>query len=313
MGFFSSIGSFCKSAVSATVSVIKKTAKVVTDGVKKIGKAIASGWKSFTGENKFNEAKELLAKLHNKKAEAEASFKKDAEELNKKICQFMSKINDFREQLRQNDFDRFIELTSVFAEWNVANDFIKEIGKFKQVKMNVKLSKSELFTIDFDESPIKNNLKAIFTGGFFTRSKASQTLENVRNQESLLNEEIARLDAEKTRLNTVCKSLKEVVDYFESFHGFYGKLLNELEYTVDFVRSTYLLNNTAFFNGKLDVYFLPERHLLCLMATEKMTRVMYEMGSHKYLDDSLTLIDQEYNNSVANSKAVQELQNSLAA
>ena len=225
----------------------------------------------------------------------------------------MKQINECRKQLQQFDFPRFKKATSVFSEWNIANDFTEEIFQEKQVNTKLNLSKEKLFTIDFDESPIKNTLKAVFTLGFSTRKKASETLENVRNQESQLDEQIQRLEAEKIRLKKVYDSLKEIVDYFNGFHGLYEKLLGELEYSIDFVKSSYMLNSTVFFNNKIDVYYLPKRHLNCLMAAEKMTRIMYRIGSYKYLNNSLNIVKKDYKNIISDSQSVKIIKESLAA
>jgi len=189
----------------------------------------------------------------------------------------------------------------------------REIARKSTMKMGKIRGREELFKIDFDRNPVRANLQAILTLGFGTRKKADETLKNVREQEAVLEEEAAKLDAEVARLEAARDSLGEVVRYFEGLHGCYGRLLDELEYSVHYVRSAYLLRDSYFFDGKFDVYYLPKRHLLCLMAAEKLTRIMYAMGSRKYLDSSLTLHEADVAAAKADFAEMTELQSALAA
>jgi hypothetical protein len=309
MGILSGI----KACGAAVFSGVRRVKGAVVETGKKVGKATASGYKSFTGQKKFEEAKKRLDALVARADKLQKSFDKKAKELHEETCGHIEGINVFRRKLQEQDFDRFMRLTAVFAHWTIDDVNFREIARKSTMKMGKIPSREKLFKIDFDRSPIRTNLKAILTLGFGTRKKADETLKNVQAQEKALKHETAKLDAEVVRLKAICKSLKEVVDYFRGLHGCYGRLLDELEYSVHYVRSAYLLRDSHFFDGKFDVYYLPKRHLLCLMAAEKLTRIMYAMGSRKYLDSSLTLQKSDVAAAEADFAEMKELQSALAA
>jgi len=298
---------------AAVFGGVKKVKDAVAGTAKKVGKAIASGYKSFSGQKKFEEARDKLEALVARADKLQKSFDKKSKKLHELTCQHIEAINSFRKRLQGQDFNRFMRLTSVFSHWTVDDINFKEASRRSTVKMGKIRDREELFEIDFDRNPILANAKAIFTLGFWTRKKADNTLKNVQQQAAVLEEEAAKLDAELARIRAICKSLKEVVDYFTGLHGCYGRLLDELEYSVHYVRSAYLLRDSHFFDGKFDVYYLPKRHLLCLMAAEKLTRIMFAMGSRKYLDSSLTLHETDVTAAKADFAAMKELQSALAA
>jgi len=313
MGIWSNIRSACAVVYSAAKSVAKKVASTVKAGAKKVGKAIAAGIRSFTGKKTFDKAKKLLEDLYIQAQSLQADFDRFAGEMNAEICDSLQRINTVRCQLQDLDFDRFVRLTSVFSEWTVDDVSFDEIAQKSRLKVGQIRSRDELFTIDFDKAPIQNNLKALFTLGFLTRKRASDTLYRVKEEGKRLVEEKAKVEAEKTRLRGVCRALGQVADYFESYRGFYCELLNELEYAICFVRSSYMLHNTCFFENRFDVYFLPKRHLLCLMACEKMTRIMYDMGKRQYLQNSLTLHKSDIKKTKRAAVVSDQLQEMLAS
>ena len=63
--------------------------------------------------------------------------------------------------------------------------------------------------------------------------------------------------------------------------------MNEIDYALEMLRMNYYLRDFNYFGkteSELNVYFLPERHLKCLMACDKMSRILCTMAKQKYLD-----------------------------
>lgn len=307
------IGSFLKKCGSTVCSSAKAIKNKTCEGSKKVGKAIASGMKSCTGKKKFDEAKKLLAEIKGKADSMQKDFDDFAEQTHERLCAYLQRINAVRTKLQKDDFQRFLKLTLVFAEWKVDSVSVEELVKTAEHKVGEIRSGAELFTIDFDNNPIKENLKAVFTLGFLTRKQARDTLKNVQEEEQKIKVEQAKIDAEKKRMQLVCDSLAQVVEYIESLHGLYASLLDELDYAVHFVRSSYFLHSSKFMTGRFDVYHLPERHLLCLMACEKMTRIMFSMSQRRYFDESLQLHETDVEAAREDYKESKELEHALAA
>ena len=297
--------------------VISDVAFQAQELTEKAGEAMAHGYKAFTGELKYEEAKELLEEIEGKKKKAEESYKKYINQISKKINTHVEALNVHRKKLRETDFERFTSLVSMFSDWDIDPTLEEELTEIKEKKLNINLDKDDLFNgLDFDEHALRENCLAIITLGFLTRSKANQALEKVKQQESLIKEEIEKLESEKKRLKLIEKSLREAVSYFESFHGLYQKILSELEYSVNLLQGIYLLNKPFFFDDKVDPYFLPEKHLLCLMASEKMTRILHSMSKQRYIsfnkDKKLNINQDEIKYVKNNKKVVAELQSALA-
>ncbi|MBT3380741.1 MAG: hypothetical protein HN742_26825 [Lentisphaerae bacterium] len=313
MGWWADAKAKCAAVYSAVKTVAKKAVKVTKDVTKKVCKGLASGLKSFTGQKVFDEAKRLLEDLRERARALQTEFDSFAEETHDQICGHLNRINGFRKQLEDECFERFMRLTAAFSEWEVHDVSFDEIAQKSAFKVGDVRSQAELFTIDFDSNPVKENLKAFLTLGFLTRKQAHDSLEKVKLEEKRFIEESERVTAEKKRLQGVCASLEQIVTYFESFHGFYEKLLDELEYAVCFLRSASMLHGSSFVGTRFDVYYLPKRHLLCLMASEKMTRIMYDMGKRQYLDSSLKLYTNDVKEAEIAESSFQQLKSALVA
>jgi hypothetical protein len=96
-------------------------------------------------------------------------------------------------------------------------------------------SKEKLYKIDFNKHPIRNNALAVLTGGFYTRKKAKETLCAVQEEEAKVNTEIAKMDAETKRLETIEIALANVEEYFDSLTDLYERLLVRLDNSVNFL------------------------------------------------------------------------------
>ncbi len=148
-----------------------------------------------------------------------------------------------------------------------------------------------MFLIDFDKHKVKTTFQAIFTLGFFTRKKAKETLNRVREQSKVLDASIKKMKAEKKRMTLSQKSLSQIVLYMDDMFSFYEEILGELDFAVSSLRALYFKGNIHYFEEqKLDCYYLPKRHLLCLMATEQATRIIHQIVSKQYLTDECAIV-----------------------
>jgi hypothetical protein len=187
-------------------------------------------------------------------------------------------------------FPRFVRAANRFATWEVVIN--KLLDRFHyQLQGSDKIApRAELFIIDFDRYPWKSYAKAWLTHGFWSRKEAKETLEKVLEQQIVVENEIAKMKADKVRLDQIHSAIQQVRYYFETLIKSYHVLLDELEYSVNMLSSICHMINPAFHGKTLDCYFLPDRHLQCLMATEKMTRILHEIAECHYISEDCNLV-----------------------
>lgn len=310
----------CGSAVFGAVkTVAKKIEKGVTAAckeVKKVGAAIQSGWKKFTGENTEREAEKLLSALEAKAKSQEKEFQIFAEEIQKRLDASMEKLNQVRAELNFNCFTRFEKLASRFANWNVEKVRYELSMLVKEKHLEAVKSRGELFKIDFRNHPVSSNLKAIFTLGFLTRKRADETLKAVQEEGHRLDFEIEQIKAEKTRLSRLADSLEQIASFFEGCHEYYRRILDELDYSVNFLRSSYFVMNHEDPAEQFDPEMLPEHHKLCLKCADEATRILFAIGNHRYVnmtEKTIEVIDRDINSFQEGRAEMEELQKQFAA
>jgi hypothetical protein len=203
----------------------------------------------------------------------------------------VSFINEAKRSLNNEHFSRFVRISSRIASWEVIIKELPDRFHYESLQTDDIKARDELFLIDFDKNPVKSNLIAVFTLGFWSRKKATETLDKVKEQEKVFELESTKLETEKTRLTAVLASLKNVSLYFRELTKVYEGVLDELEYTVAMVANATQLVNPTFKDHKVDCYLFPNEHLLCLMAADKMTRILFEMTTLRYVSQEGELIE----------------------
>jgi len=81
--------------------------------------------------------------------------------------------------------------------------------------------------------------------------------------------------------------VKLIRENFEAFIEYYEKLIKELDYAINLIRMNYYQRDLDYFqetDSQVNPYFLPDRHLKCLMACDKMSRILCIMAKQRYLD-----------------------------
>lgn len=268
----------------------------------------------FTGEDVADEATKLYNLLKEDAKQAKEELDKFQELINIEIDSSIRRINSHRKILAENKFILFKKLANSFAHWKIGDIDFCEVAKKFNYKMDAIEGKDSLMKIDFSNSPLSSYAKAFSTLGFWSRKEAQDSLDKVQTRRKCFEVETEKANTEKTRISVVSNSLEEVIEIFDRVHEFYDKLLIELEYSVIMMKAAYSLRDPMCFDVKIDLSFMPDAHVNCLMATDKMTRVMYEMGCKKYFNESKIENNQEnIDFALKQYQFSEELQKKLAA
>lgn len=285
----------CATVRDVGCDLARKGKDMVVSGAKWVGHQVSKGWKSFTGESTAEEAERKYKALEEKVRKKETEF---ADFALKKECEInaeLEKINNARIRLNDELFARYEEIASNFANLEVVS--VKGDKLVKAVRKSIKVkAKAELFKIDFRNHKVKTTLQALGTLGFWTRKRAKQSLKNVEAEEIRLEKDFAALDDEKVRLEGVLSTLRSVSRYLTQTAKTYSRVLDELDYSVMFLRSCRrVVSSGAHLRPVFDVEFLPERQLLTLMCADKATRIIHTMASQQYVkaDGKRFVIDEK--------------------
>lgn len=266
MGFFSSIcsglgscvkaaistakavGSAVKSAVTTVVekgkevvdTVIEKGKEVVNKVIEtreKVGSVIREGvtnlWNKFSGEDKQIEADRIYEEMTKRYNTRRQLFEDRMQELSEKIESHVQKINASKSKIKMVLFPALADKISKLKDVNIDEKFSIEEFKANEIELDSVRGKSQLYKIDFKEHRFKTTVQAIFTLGFYTRKKAQETLDAVREEEAKVNTEIKKMDAYTKKIETIEISLANDVVYFEQLIELYERLLVRLDNTVN--------------------------------------------------------------------------------
>lgn len=189
MGIFGWIGRKAKAVTSAISNAVKAT-----------GRAISSGYKSFTGQATFEEADKMYEDVMRRFEAHKAYFEKEVDNLSSEIEAQVKSINSSKETIKTELFPAFAEKMKKLKDITVSDEYLKEYFSGTTLKVDSMKSKADLYLIDFKKNPFKSNSLAIVTLGFYTRKKAKETLERVKEEKKRLEEEMARMDSELVKL-----------------------------------------------------------------------------------------------------------------
>ena len=241
----------------------------------------------FSGRVLYDKAEAAYAKIRKERRKLQKVLNDKREDLRVAINGELKKINACR-RLSGIHFRRFEQVATAIANWKIYR--YESIEVFGDVKISLPpmTSESKVFSdVDFKKSPIQNYLKGIMTGGLLIDSQVKDVYVKIEGLRKALNEEVNKARAEQTRWAKVRESLETIRKNFEAFIKFYAELVNELDYALEMLRMNYYLRDFNYFGkteSELNVYFLQERHLKCLMACDKMSRILCTMAKQKYLD-----------------------------
>jgi hypothetical protein len=165
---------------------------------------------------------------------------------------------------------------------------IYEINKSEGLR-----KKDELVLIDFDQMGFVETAGMILTLGFFSRKKAKESLERVKQERERVFEDIEKMKAQQVKLSVVSKSIDSVVDYFAQLIRNYSILLDRFEFGIQSQRVKQLSNSDNVYNLKLDFKVLPVAHIEEFQALFNLSIVLKQMANLGYLNKEGEVVDED--------------------
>ena len=243
----------------------------------------------LTGENYYNSVKKELESLNKEKMQKQQQIDDSLREQTDVIQKILANINDLRSNIKAL-FREFEQLASVFADWNIHNYNIDECFSPKVFSFNKLKEPKDFFSkVDFDNSPWRNRLKGILSGGRLTKKRIEEAKEEIEEFMKAFDDQCKQAEEEVERYKKISESLKFIEENFIFFTEFYKDMIRELGYSIDILRESGYMRNMFFFTNsgeRLDPAFLPYRHIQCLLACDKLSRLLCNISKQKYFNDS---------------------------
>lgn len=243
----------------------------------------------FTGEKCFKLARERFEKLRKEQVQKQQLIDIQLKQQIAVIQKKLTNINYSRDKAK-NLFLEFEQLSSVFVEWkirryNIVECFNPRYSPFPKLK-----EWKEFFSeVDFDNDPWWNRLKGFGTGGILIVKQIEDAENKIKEADKAFKDKCNQAEEEIKRYQKVVKSLEFVEENFVFFTDFYNSMIRELGYSVHLLRESGYMQNMFFFansDEKLNPAFLPNRHIRCLQACDKLSRLLCELSKRKYFNDS---------------------------
>lgn len=257
----------------------------ILDELKKIIDNNAEHINKYSGAAEFQKLQNLY---HSDYTKITKRYRQEVDNIFNDIKCYIDVINEQRSQSAVY-FEKFEDVSSLIAEWSVEKYRFKEIPELK-LKVPDRSKDSTIFKdVNYDEHPIWMRIKGLFGGNKAAfeeaKNKIKESLQEIEN----------KCDLEKKRWTAISGNLNFIRDSFVSFNDLYIHSISELRYSIDFVQNTVYQKDIFFFSKetKINPYFLPEKHLHCLMACDRLSRLLCEMSKRKYLDDKSEIIKKD--------------------
>jgi hypothetical protein len=277
------VGDWFANAREAAVELATGIGGAFIDMVTDIGKEVKTGVKTLTGQNRFDALKEKYVCGYNN---ITAQFKNDANKVFDALKKDFDIINTERKK-SADYFQKFENTASAIADWDIAKYRFNEIPRI-QLTVPEKTAVSIIFMeADYDKNPIWQNIKGLFTFG--NKSALNEAELKIKG---LLSETRTKCQNELLRWEKIAESIKFIRGCFVDVNDIYIRVINELQYAIQLVKNTaYQRDIFTFPEAKVNPYFLPRKHVLCLMACDRLSRVLCEMSKKKYLSEKDEIID----------------------
>ena len=192
-------------------------------------------WNAFTGKKTFDEAAELYNRISERYNSRRKRFESDVDKYSQSIEDHVNVINQCKERIKKELFPQMAEKLKKICDVNITDKFSFEEFEIGNYSFDELRAKEKLYKIDFNKHPIKNNILAVLTLGFYTRKKSKETLYAVQEEEVKINTEIAKMDIETKRLEAIEMSLSNVDKYFVDLVEIYENLLVRLDSSINFL------------------------------------------------------------------------------
>lgn len=302
MGWFSRACSW----VASKCSSIRDTASSAVDSVKN---ACSKVWNRFTGKHYADEAESIYEEAKMRYEDAKQVYEDFVQEISSSIKSKVTTINVQKQDIYSVHFERFICVSQRLHNVTVKGQPFEELfdASILEVKTQSGVrARSEIMKISFNQMGLLDTLGMVLTLGFFTRSRAKESLENAKQERTRVDEEIAKMKSQQKRLKVVEESIDNVVVYFDELIANYSRLLDSFEYGIQTQRMHQLANGSDVYSHKLNFKLLPIVHLEEFRALFNLSIVLKQMANLGYLSESGEFIESDS----LKAKAVYELSKS---
>ena len=277
MGIFGWIG--CKTnAVTSQAS----------DEVEKTDETNNSWFERFTGQATFEEADKLYEDIKMRFEQHKAYFEKEVDNLTSQIEDLVESINESKKTIKKVLFPAFADKMHRLKDIPVSDDYIEEHYAVAALKIDSIKEKADLYQIDFNKDSFKANAYAIVTLGFYTRKKAENTLEEVKEEKDRLEKEIDKMDKKLGTLRQIKDTLALIADMYLSLISIYRVLLNRLDNSVNFLMIRCIGFVYRLVQEKMSIKLLPASQQKEIMAMCTISSILKEMVSRKITIDGQT-------------------------
>lgn len=298
MGFFSAVASAAKSVAGKVSSTAKKVVKNGKDKIKKVSKKVkkkvSKSWGTFTGKDKADKAKKTFYEAKEKYKKEKDKFNQKLETIVSSINYKLSKINNFKEEIYQKKVKKYAVLVNRMTNFNLSSEELFDDNFDFEYNLEKIRNEDNVILIDFEKNKVLNNFKAIFTFGSFTRKKARKSLEKAVEEKNKVDLNIEKMNSEISRLKLIDKALGNIYKYFEDLLEFFDQLMGRMNYSIENLRNTHLVQLNFTKNGKLDYNQLSKAQMNTFAATNTLMKILIDMGQRRYLKEKeIEIIEQD--------------------
>lgn len=248
-----------------------------------------NAYEGFTGERCYKLAKGRFENLKKKQEQKQLSIETQLKQQADIIQKQLNSINNSRNNSK-NLFQEFEQLSSVFADWKIRSCNIVECFNPKTFSFTKLKEPKEFFSeVDFDNDPWWTRIKGLGTGGILIVKQIEEAENKIKEADKAFHDQCDQAEEEINRYLKIAKSLRFVEENFVFFTDFYNSMIRELGYSVDLLRESGYMQNIFFFANsgeRLNPAFLPNRHIRCLQACDKLSRLLCDLSKRIYFNDS---------------------------
>lgn len=293
-GFVKSLCNKAKSCASSVVDGVKRVGnyvgekivqgkKYVVENVKNIKTKVSNTVARWSGKEEADKAKELYAKIERKFNEEKRAYDANVEKYTARIKDHVYNINFHKERINSELLPAFRKAIDKFWQYNLPESLQTEEYTVENLKVEEMRSKSELISIDWDENYWTNTIKAVFTLGFLTRKEAHESMRKVEEEEYKVEENIAKMHAEKTRLECIDRALGNVEYYFQKVIEYYEVMLVRIDNAINTLYVNCLTKLHKFVHQEMSIRRLSKMQIKELEAAVTASECLRKMMNTQVL------------------------------
>ena len=212
---------------------IEKGKNYIVEKVREIKTKVSNTAAKWSGKEEADKAKALYEKIEKRYNEEKQSYEITVDKYSAKIKEHVYNINFYKERIKSELLPEFIKSLEKFCDFPIPESLKMEEYEVETLKVEEMKSKSDLISIDWDENYWTNTLKAIFTLGLWTKKKAKDSLDKVKEEEYKVEENIVKMQTEKSRLADIDKALGNTEYYFKKVIEYYEIMLVRLDNAIN--------------------------------------------------------------------------------